>query len=48
MYGLLYRSDREYLQAIKCYRGALRHDPENMKILRDLSMLQARTDIAEI
>ena len=25
VYGLLYRSDREYLQAIKCYRGALRH-----------------------
>ena len=48
VYGLLYRSDRDYLQAIKCYRGALRHDPENMKILRDLSMLQARTDIAEI
>ena len=40
VYGLLYRSDREYLQAIKCYRGALRHDPDNMKILRDLSMLQ--------
>mmetsp|Transcript_26195 Transcript_26195/g.43350 ORF Transcript_26195/g.43350 Transcript_26195/m.43350 type:complete len:859 (+) Transcript_26195:51-2627(+) len=42
VYGLLYRSDREYLQAIKCYRGALRHDPENMKILRDLSMLQVQ------
>ena len=26
VYGLLYRSDREYTQAIKCYRGALRHD----------------------
>uniref|UniRef100_A0A7S0NSK1 Uncharacterized protein n=1 Tax=Calcidiscus leptoporus TaxID=127549 RepID=A0A7S0NSK1_9EUKA len=40
VYGLLYRSDREYLQAIKCYRGALRQEPDNMKILRDLSMLQ--------
>jgi len=40
VYGLLYRSDREYAQAIKCYRGALRHEPENVKILRDLSMLQ--------
>ena len=42
VYGLLYRSDREYLQAIKCYRGALRHDPDNMQILRDLSMLQVQ------
>lgn len=40
VYGLLYRSDREYAQAIKCYRGALRHDPDNVKILRDLSMQQ--------
>jgi peptide alpha-N-acetyltransferase len=42
VYGLLYRSDRDYLQAIKCYRGALRHDPDNVKILRDLSMLQVQ------
>ncbi|KAL3930903.1 MAG: hypothetical protein SGPRY_001338, partial [Prymnesium sp.] len=42
VYGLLYRSDREYLQAIKCYRSALRWDPENIQILRDLSMLQVQ------
>ena len=42
VYGLLYRSDREYLQAIKCYRGALRHDAENIQILRDLSLLQVQ------
>jgi len=40
VYGLLYRQDRDYLEAIKCYRAALRHDPENMQILRDLSLLQ--------
>uniref|UniRef100_A0A7S0PZY0 Uncharacterized protein n=1 Tax=Coccolithus braarudii TaxID=221442 RepID=A0A7S0PZY0_9EUKA len=40
VFGLLYRSDRDYLMAIKCYRGALRQEPDNMKILRDLSMLQ--------
>ena len=40
VYGLLCRADRDYAQAIKCYRGALRHDPDNVKILRDLSMLQ--------
>lgn len=42
VYGLLYRSDRDYMQAIKCYRGALRYDPDNVKILRDLSMLQVQ------
>ena len=42
VYGLLYRSDREYTQAIKCYRGALRHDKDNIQILRDLSMLQVQ------
>ncbi|KAL0808256.1 hypothetical protein Bca101_100748 [Brassica carinata] len=40
--GLLYRSDREYREAIKCYRNALRIDPDNLEILRDLSLLQAQ------
>ncbi|CAN6845863.1 unnamed protein product [Brassica oleracea] len=42
VYGLLYRSDREYREAIKCYRNALRIDPDNLEILRDLSLLQAQ------
>ncbi|KAK8491677.1 hypothetical protein V6N13_023899 [Hibiscus sabdariffa] len=42
VYGLLYRSDREYREAIKCYRNALRIDPDNIEILRDLSLLQAQ------
>jgi len=42
VYGLLYRSDREYLQAIKAYRSALRHDADNVQILRDLSLLQVQ------
>lgn len=42
VYGLLYRSDREYREAIKCYRNALRIDPDNIEILRDLSLLQVR------
>lgn len=42
VYGLLYRSDREYREAIKCYRNALKIDPENIQILRDLSLLQAQ------
>lgn len=43
VYGLLYRSDREYREAIKCYRNALRIDPDNIEILRDLSLLQVCT-----
>lgn len=42
VYGLLYRSDREYREAIKCYRNALKIDPDNIEILRDLSLLQVR------
>eukprot|EP00850_Spirogloea_muscicola_P016597 SM000135S27041 [mRNA] locus=s135:306743:314702:- [translate_table: standard] len=42
VYGLLYRSDREYREAIKCYLNALRLDPDNLQILRDLSLLQAQ------
>ncbi|GBG90818.1 hypothetical protein CBR_g51323 [Chara braunii] len=40
VFGLLHRSDREYREAIKCYRNALRSDPDNIQILRDLSLLQ--------
>eukprot|EP01063_Lacrimia_lanifica_P017576 TRINITY_DN24627_c0_g1_i1.p1 TRINITY_DN24627_c0_g1~~TRINITY_DN24627_c0_g1_i1.p1 ORF type:complete len:711 (+),score=407.52 TRINITY_DN24627_c0_g1_i1:69-2201(+) len=40
VYGLLYRSDNNYVEAIKCYKQALRLDPNNMTILRDLSLLQ--------
>ena len=38
--GLLYRSDRNYAEALKCYKSALRMDPGNAQILRDLSVLQ--------
>lgn len=40
VYGLLYRQDRDFHQAVKCYRCALRIDADNMQILRDLSLLQ--------
>ena len=40
VFGLLYRSDHEYKEAIKCYLNALRLDKENIQILRDLSLLQ--------
>jgi hypothetical protein len=38
--SLLYRSDSNYPEAIKCYLNALRIDRENQQILRDLAMLQ--------
>jgi len=40
VYGLLYRTDNEYDEAIKCYKNALRFDPENLTVLRDLAQLQ--------
>ena len=45
---LLYRGDRDYREAIKCYRNALRIDQDNMQILRDLSFLQVQMrDLAD-
>ena len=41
-YGLLQRSDKKYDEAIKCYRNALKWEPENIQILRDLSLLQVQ------
>ena len=40
VFGLLYRSDRNYSEAIKCYLNALKWDADNQQILRDLSFLQ--------
>lgn len=40
VFGLLHRSDRNYKEAAKCYIQALKIEPENQQILRDLSWLQ--------
>jgi len=40
VFGLLYRQDRDYFEAVKCYRNALKIDVDNIQILRDLSLLQ--------
>lgn len=40
VYGLLHRADRNYGEAIKCYKQALRIDQDNLQILRDLGLLQ--------
>ena len=43
VYGLLHRIDRNYKEAIKCYRQALKIDEGNTQILRDLSYMQMQT-----
>lgn len=40
VYGLLHRSERNYAEAIKSYLNALKHDSENLQILKDLAALQ--------
>jgi tetratricopeptide (TPR) repeat protein len=40
--SLLYRADQNYSEAIKCYRNAVRFDPQNQQILRDLATLQVQ------
>jgi N-alpha-acetyltransferase 15/16, NatA auxiliary subunit len=40
VYGLIHKSDSNYKEAVKCYLNALRIDPENQNILRDLAWLQ--------
>jgi len=40
VYGMLYRSERNYTEAVKCFRNALKNDKDNTQILRDLAVLQ--------
>jgi peptide alpha-N-acetyltransferase len=40
VYGLLHRSEKNYEEAMKCYKNALKYDKENVQVLRDYSVLQ--------
>ena len=40
VYGLLYRAEKKFEDAIKAYKMALRFEPESQQILRDLALLQ--------
>lgn len=40
IYGLLYRQEKNYEEAIKAYRFALRLEPDSQPIQRDLALLQ--------
>ncbi|KAK9467758.1 NMDA receptor-regulated protein 1-domain-containing protein [Lipomyces arxii] len=42
VFGLYHRSERNFEEALKAYTQALKFDPENSNILRDLSFLQAQ------
>jgi tetratricopeptide (TPR) repeat protein len=44
-YGLVYRADRNYVEAIKCYRASLRlrDAPRDLLVQRDLAVLQIQT-----
>jgi len=42
VYGLLYRGQKNYEEAIKAYRFALRLDPDSLQIQRDLALLQVQ------
>lgn len=42
VYGLLYRSVKNYEEAIKAYKFALRLDPDSAQIQRDLALLQVQ------
>ncbi|OJD11704.1 hypothetical protein AJ78_07572 [Emergomyces pasteurianus Ep9510] len=42
VYGLLYRAEKNYDEAIKAYKTALRFDSESQAIQRDLALLQAQ------
>ena len=36
----MHRAKREYPEAVKCYQQALKIEPDNKQILRDLATLQ--------
>ncbi|KAJ1976067.1 hypothetical protein H4R34_004109, partial [Dimargaris verticillata] len=42
VFGLIHRADRNYTEAAKCYTQALKFDPNNFQILRDLAVLQTQ------
>lgn len=40
VFGLMYRAERKYEDAIKCYQNALKRDASNLQIVKDLANLQ--------
>ena len=42
VYGILHRSNKNYDEARKAYLNALKYDPANQNVLRDLGQLQVQ------
>jgi len=45
--GMVYRSDRNYEEALKCYQNAIKFDKENVNILKDMAVLQMQCRLYE-
>ena len=46
IFGLLHKLERNYKEAIKCYATAMRINPDNQQVVRDLSLLQIQVRCA--
>jgi hypothetical protein len=42
--SIVYKQDRNYREAVKCYTMALKLDKDNVQIMRDLALLQVRVE----
>src|SRR5277367_1465069 len=45
--GMIYRSDRNYEESLKCYQNAIKFDKENVNILKDMAVLQMQCRLYE-
>lgn len=45
--GMVYRSDRNYEEALKCYSNAIKFDKDNLNILKDMAVLQIQCRLYE-
>jgi tetratricopeptide (TPR) repeat protein len=45
--GMIYRSDRNYEESLKCYQNAIKFDKDNLNILKDMAVLQIQCRLYE-
>jgi N-alpha-acetyltransferase 15/16, NatA auxiliary subunit len=45
--GMVYRADRNYEEALKCYQNAIKFDKDNLNILKDMAVLQIQCRLYE-
>jgi N-alpha-acetyltransferase 15/16, NatA auxiliary subunit len=45
--GMVYRADRNYEEALKCYSNAIKFDKDNLNILKDMAVLQIQCRLFE-